>query len=97
MDTTNETITLGTSMGLEIDFNRIEYKDADFNGPKWLTVNIPSDEIRALCGKVGYKGYFTVTEDEVEIALIDWLAKNLKGEVSKFNWMWDTYRTAKVA
>ena len=96
MDTTNETITLGTSMGLEIDLTRIEYKDADFKGPKWLTVNIPSAEIRALCGKDG-TGYFTVTEDEVEIALIDWLAKNLKGEVSKFNWMWDTYRTAKVA
>ena len=96
MDTTNETITLGNAMGLEIDFSRIEYKDAEFKGPKWLTVIIPSAEIRTLCGKGG-TGYFTVTEDEVEIALIDWLAKNLKGEVSKFNWMWDTYRTAKVA
>ena len=96
MNTTNETITLGTSMGLEIDFTRIEYKDPNFNGPKWLTAQIPSAEIRALCGKDG-AGYFTVTENEVEVALIDWLAKNIKGEIAKFNWMWDTYRTAKVA
>ena len=36
MNTTNETITLGTSMGLEIDFTRIEYKDPNFNGPRRL-------------------------------------------------------------
>ena len=97
MDTTNETITLGTSMGLEIDFNRIEYKDPNFNGPKWLTAQIPSAEIRSLCGKGNGTGFFTVTEDEVEVALIEWLARNIKGDIAKFNWMWDTYRTTKVA
>ena len=96
MDTTNETITLGSSMGLEIDFTSIEYKDANTKGPSWLTAQIPAAELRTLCGKGG-TGYFSVTEDEVEIALIDWLAKHLKCDVAKFNWQWDTYRTAKVA
>lgn len=96
MNTTNETITLGASMGLEIDFTRIEYKDPSFNGPHWLTAQIPASELRTLCGKDG-TGYLYVTEDEVELALIDWLAKNLKGDVASFNWQWDTYRTAKVA
>ncbi|MBO6031715.1 MAG: hypothetical protein J6Q22_09600 [Prevotella sp.] len=94
--TTNETITLCSSMGLEIDFSRIEYKDPNFNGPHWLVANIPANEIRTLCGKDG-TGYFSVTEDEVEIALIDWLAKNLKGEVVSFLWLWDTYRVVKAA
>lgn len=96
MDMKNETITLNDKMGLEVDFSSIEFKDPDFNGPHWLTANIPATTIRTLCGKDG-TGYFTVTEDEVEIALIDWLAKNLKGEVVSFRWMWDTYRMAKVA
>lgn len=92
----NETITLNDNMGLEVDFTSIEFKDPDFNGPHWMTANIPATDIRTLCGKNG-TGYFAVTEDEVETALSDWLAKNLKGEVVSFRWMWDTYRTAKVA
>lgn len=96
MNMANETITLNSNTGLEIDFTRIDYKDAEFNGPRWLTAQIPASEIRSLCGKDG-TGYFSVTEDELEIALIDWLAANLKGEVASFNWMWDTYRMAKVA
>lgn len=95
MNTTNETITLGPSMGLEIDFTRIEYKGGN-GGPSWLTAHIPAADVRSLCGKDG-TGFFSVTEDELEIALIDWLAKHLKGDVVSFSWMWDTYRNAKVA
>jgi hypothetical protein len=93
--TTNETITLSNSTGLEVDFTAIEYADG-FKGPTWLTANIEGSEIRALCHKDG-NGLFSVTEDEVEIALIDWLSAHLKGKVTGFRWMWDTYRTAKVA
>ena len=93
--TTNETITLSNSTGLEVDFSAIEYADG-FKGPTWLSANIEGSEIRTLCGKDG-SGFFHVTEDEVEIALIDWLAAHLKGKVKSFRWLWDTYRTAKVA
>lgn len=96
MNTTNETITLGNNMGLEIDFTRIVYKDATFSGPSWFTAHIPATEIRTLCGKDG-NGYLTITEDEVEAALFGWLAKTLKGEVASFRWMWDTYRIANAA
>lgn len=93
--TTNETITLSNSMGLEVDFTAIEYADG-FKGPTWLTTHIEGVIIRTLCGKDG-NGFFTVTEDEVEIALIDWLAAHLRGKVVSFRWLWDTYRVAKVA
>ena len=92
----NETITLNDKIGLEIDFTRIEYKDSSFNGPHWMTANIPPAEIRSLCGKKG-TGYFTVTEDEVESALVEWLQNHLTGEVATFNWQWDTYHAANVA
>ena len=93
--TTNETITLSNSMGLEIDFSRIEYKEGQ-HGPSWLTAHIEGKEIRTLCHKDGM-GFFTVTEDEVEEALKTWLASHLKASVASFRWMWDTYRTARVA
>ena len=96
MNTTNETITIGTKMGLEIDFSRIEYKDKAFSGPTWLTAHIPYAEVRALCGKEG-SGYLSVTEDEVEAALYGWFSKTLKSEVASFRWMWDTYRDANAA
>ena len=93
--TTNETITLSNSIGLEVDFTAIEYADG-FKGPTWLTAHIDGKELRTLCGKDG-TGFFAVTEDDVEIALIDWLSAHLKGNVTSFRWMWDTYRTARVA
>ena len=95
MSMTNETITLGNGWGLEIDFSRIVYKDANFNGPNWLVAHIPAADIRRLCGKSA--NWFTVTEDEVEVALIEWLANEVKGDVVSFRWLWDTYRTAKAA
>ena len=95
MNMTNETITMGNGWGLEVDFSHIEYKDANFNGPNWLVAHIPAADIRRLCGKEGM--WFSVTEDEVEVALIDWLAQNLKGVVVSFRCIWDTYRTTKVA
>ena len=95
MNMTNETITMGNGMGLEIEFSHIVYKDSG-NGPDWFVAHIPAADIRRLCGKEGM--WFSVTEDEVEVALIDWLANNLKRtDIESFRWVWDTYRTAKVA
>ena len=95
MGTINETITLNGNTGLTVDVTRIEYKDG-FHGPTWITANIPSAELRTLCGKDG-KGRFVTTEDEVEVALTKWLTRHFGHEVASFLWMWDTYLLSEVA
>lgn len=96
MTTINETITLNDRTGMEIDFTRINYTDPAHTGPKWFTVHLDPACVRRLCGKAG-TGFYSVTEDELEVALIDYLAGTLKTPVASFSWQWDTYYCAKVA
>lgn len=92
----NETITLNDKTGLEIDFDRITYKDAAHSGPTWFTAHIPPADVRRLCGKDG-TGFYEVTEDELETALYTYLAETLASPVANFRWQWDTFRQSNVA
>lgn len=96
MNTANETINLNDNTGLEIDFSRIAYAKPDSKGPTWFTSHLEPATVRRLCGKAG-TGFYSVTEDELEVALIDYLAEVLKCPVASFSWQWDTYHVTKVA
>jgi len=91
----NETISLNSRTWLEIDFNRIEYADGH-KGPSWLTAELSAAEVRNLCGKGG-SGSFSVTEDELEAVLKNWLTATIKAPVISFRWIWDTFRKVEAA
>lgn len=97
----NETINLNRNEGLDIDINRIVYKEdtgavVDIR-PNWMKVQVSANEIekhlpKSVCGDI-----VIIREDELEILLKALLSKQVNSEVASFRWVWDKFRDYKAA